>query len=159
MNKKTATKITLSIVATACAFTSLVGCDDGGHQHSYTTSIVAPTCTEQGFTSHECYCGHFYADEYTDPIGHEFTDYVSDGNATRDEDGTKTAVCNRDGCNATHTLTDEGSKILDRVSFPAYFTLDGQTASAKVASSTEIFDFSLHPVTQTVQQNRHAVQL
>ncbi len=42
---------------------------------------------------------------------HEFTDYVSDNNATCQEDGTKTAECDLDFCQATDTITDEGSML------------------------------------------------
>lgn len=40
---------------------------------------------------------------------HSFDKYVPDGNATYDEDGTKTAYCTN-GCGATDTIADEGSK-------------------------------------------------
>ena len=42
-------------------------------------------------------------------LGHSFVDYVSDGNATCENDGTKTAKCDR--CEVTDTVTDEGSAI------------------------------------------------
>ena len=37
---------------------------------------------------------------------HIFNNYASDENATCTEDGTKTAVCEHDGCNQTDTVTD-----------------------------------------------------
>ena len=40
-------------------------------------------------------------------LGHSFTKYFSDGNATCEEDGTETAKCDR--CDATDTRTDEDS--------------------------------------------------
>ena len=40
---------------------------------------------------------------------HSFTNYVSDGNATCTEDGTKTAKC--DHCDATNTIPDAGSAL------------------------------------------------
>ena len=40
--------------------------------------------------------------------GHTFTDYHSNGDETCTQDGTKTAVC--DFCDATDTVTDEGSR-------------------------------------------------
>jgi len=40
-----------------------------------------------------------------------FTNYVSDDNATCTQDGTKTAVCDRDNCEEIDTVTDEGSKL------------------------------------------------
>lgn len=42
-------------------------------------------------------------------MDHSFTDYVSDGNATCTEDGSKTAKCDR--CEATNTVTDTGSAL------------------------------------------------
>ena len=41
---------------------------------------------------------------------HKFTKYVSDGNATCQADGTKTAVCDN-GCGTKDTITDVGSKV------------------------------------------------
>ena len=43
-------------------------------------------------------------------IGHSFTDYVSNNDATCTEDGTKTAECDN-GCGAKDTITDEGSAL------------------------------------------------
>ena len=43
-------------------------------------------------------------------LGHEFSAYVSDGNATCQADGTKTAKCTREGCTETTTTRDIGSK-------------------------------------------------
>ena len=42
-------------------------------------------------------------------LGHSFTNYVSDGNATCETDGTKTAKCDR--CDETDTVIDAGSVI------------------------------------------------
>ena len=32
------------------------------HQHVYSHSTVAPTCTEDGYDLHQCACGHSYRD-------------------------------------------------------------------------------------------------
>ena len=48
---------------------------------------------------------------------HSFTNYVSDNNATTEKDGTKTAHCDYEGCTATDTITDEGSKLESKISF------------------------------------------
>ena len=42
------------------------------HTHSYTKSVVDPTCTEKGYTKHSCSCGDSYTDSHTDPLGHDF---------------------------------------------------------------------------------------
>ncbi len=70
---------------------------------------------------------------------HAFTDYVSDGNATYDADGTKTAKCDVEGCNETNTVTDEGSKLKSRITFKT-LTLEGNTAYGKVANGTTSFN-------------------
>ncbi|MBR2889163.1 MAG: Ig-like domain-containing protein [Oscillospiraceae bacterium] len=76
--------------------------------HNYKSVVTAPTCTEQGYTTHTCTkCGDKYVDTYVPALGHHFVNYVSDGNATCIEDGTKTAKCER--CDAIDTVVDRGS--------------------------------------------------
>lgn len=80
------------------------------HTHTYISSIIAPTCTEQGYTLHTCSsCENSYKDNYIDALGHNFTTYVADGNATCTTDGTKTAKCSR--CTQIHTVSDVGSAL------------------------------------------------
>ena len=81
--------------------------DASGHVHEYTAVVTAPTCTKQGYTTHTCRCGASYVDSYAAALGHSFTNYVSNGDATCTEDGTKTAVCDR--CNVRSTVRDTGS--------------------------------------------------
>ncbi|MBQ7406515.1 MAG: hypothetical protein IJW11_01990 [Clostridia bacterium] len=58
------------------------------HEHAYVPTVVAPTCTEAGYTEHKCECGDSYKDTYTDALGH------------KDENGDK--VC--DGCGIDREL-------------------------------------------------------
>ena len=81
------------------------------HTHSYLDTVTAPTCTEQGYTTHSCTCGHSYIDTYTNATDHKFVTYIPDGNATTEADGTKTAHCENNGCDKTDTITDAGSKL------------------------------------------------
>ena len=77
--------------------------------HPYEHVVTEPTCGK-GYTTHTCTaCGDEYVDSYTDPIDdHKFTNYISNGDATKDQDGTKTAVCDY-GCGTENTVVDEGS--------------------------------------------------
>ena len=65
----------------------------------------APNCEADG--------SQIYTSEYgtvtetLEKLGHSFTNYVSDGNATCETDGTETAKCDR--CDATDTRTAVGS--------------------------------------------------
>ena len=75
--------------------------------HDYEAVVTEPTCTNAGFTTYTCHCGDSYVRDYTNPLDHSFTNYVSDGNAACIQDGTKTAVCDR--CDVTDTQIDVGS--------------------------------------------------
>ena len=76
--------------------------------HTCTSVVTPPTCTEEGYTTHTCIdCGEVIITDKVPATGHTFENYVSDGNATCTEDGTKTAKCEH--CDATDTVTDEGS--------------------------------------------------
>ena len=45
--------------------------------HSYVDTVVAPTCTEQGCTTHVCSaCGDSYSDTYTAATGHSYQNFV-----------------------------------------------------------------------------------
>ena len=89
-------------------------------EHRYTSEFTDPTCEDQGYATFTCsVCGHSYRGLFVDPLGHSFTEYISDGNATMDADGTKTAYCDR-GCGQTHTLPDVGSRLPANLSSDVY---------------------------------------
>ncbi len=62
-----------------------------------------PTCTQSAVCD---ICG-----KTLPALGHSFTKYVSNGDATCLADGTKTAVCDHAGCGAEKTVTDEGTAL------------------------------------------------
>jgi fibronectin type 3 domain-containing protein len=79
--------------------------------HHYRSEVVSATCTEGGCTRYTCSaCGDSYTENPIEALGHSFTHYVSDGNATTAADGTKTAKCDR--CEVTNTIPDPGSRLL-----------------------------------------------
>ena len=87
-------------------------CGDVVSEKCTVTSRTTATCTADGVT--------IYTAEYdgktdtktvgTPATGHSFTDYESNGDATCQADGTKTAECDY-GCGTTDTVADEGSKL------------------------------------------------
>ena len=90
--------------------TGLASCSESGtHTHSYVTSVISPTCGEQGYTLHKCKCGKEYKDNYVDATDeHSFTNYIYDNNANCTYDGTETATCSK--CNKTDTRIKVGSR-------------------------------------------------
>ncbi len=79
--------------------------------------IVPPTCTDQGYTMHACArCRYGYSDDYVGALGHSFTIYSSNHDATCTADGTKTATCDR--CTETNTVADKGSAFGHRPGKP-----------------------------------------
>ncbi len=80
-----------------------------GHTEE-TIPAVAPTCEATGLTAGvKCsVCDEILtAQETVAKLGHSFTNYASNNDATCTEDGTKTAKCDR--CDKTDTVTDTGS--------------------------------------------------
>lgn len=78
-------------------------------------NVKEPTCTEKGSYEEVVYCEVCKKElssktVITDELGHSFTNYVSDGDATCTKDGTETAYCDN-GCGETATRTDEGSAL------------------------------------------------
>ena len=71
------------------------------HEHSYTAVVTPPTCTEKGYTTHTCSCGHSYVDTYTDALGHAWDGGTVTKQPTATETGTKTFTCTR--CSETKT--------------------------------------------------------
>lgn len=49
----------------------LTACKKISHEHTYKTEVVAPNCTEQGYTLHTCTgCGDSYKDTYVSAQAH-----------------------------------------------------------------------------------------
>ena len=74
------------------------------------------TCTGKGVRTYTCTSSSHTRTEDIPALNHSFAGqaYVSDNNATCEQDGTKTVKCVRygtGGCMATDTVTDTGSKL------------------------------------------------
>lgn len=65
-------------------------------------SVVAPTCTEQGYTNHTCtVCKYSYQDNYVDATGHDYIYTVATA-ATADTEGVINVTCA--DCDFTDTI-------------------------------------------------------
>ena len=79
------------------------------HEHSYTAVVTAPTCTEKGYTTHTCSCGHSYVDTYTDALGHAWDSGTVTKQPTATETGVRTFTCTRCSATKTETIPATGS--------------------------------------------------
>ena len=111
-------------------------CGDVVSEKCTVTSRTTATCTVDGVT--------IYTAEYdgktdtktvgTPATGHSFTDYESNGDATCQADGTKTAECDY-GCGTTDTVADEGSKLDHK--FTKYISNEDATCTADGTKTAE----------------------
>ena len=62
-------------------------------EHSYSSIVTAPTCTERGYTSYTCGCGDGYISDYVDASGHNFGDWETIKEATTTEEGLQERTC------------------------------------------------------------------
>ncbi|MBQ3357165.1 MAG: S-layer homology domain-containing protein [Oscillospiraceae bacterium] len=76
----------------------------GEHVHSYTAVVTAPTCTDQGYTTHVCECGDRYVDSYVNALGHAWDAGSVTKEPTEAEKGEKTFTCTRCGAVRTEEL-------------------------------------------------------
>ncbi len=106
------------------------------------------TCTDKGETTYTAFADggseNLPAGSATkvvadiDALGHEFTGYVSNGDATCEHDGTETAACAR-GCGATDTRVAAGSKKPHAWGAPVIlFSEDGASATAIWTCSSNV---------------------
>ncbi len=93
-----------------------------GHTHNYTSVVTAPTCTSVGYTTYTCACGDSYTGNEMSALGHKFTNYISNNDATYYVDGTETAICDRNGCSEIDTRIDIGSKLSHTHSYTSAIT-------------------------------------
>ena len=122
MKRKLVAILTLCVMLALC----VLGLSACGHTHTFDKQVTQEkyvssiaTCTEKAKYYYSCECGEKgeLTFEHGSALEHEFTDYISDNNATYDNDGTKTATCNRDNCSATDTVIDDGTKLISHIEF------------------------------------------
>lgn len=46
------------------------------HVHSYTSTVIQPTCEIEGYTEYKCSCGDSYKGNYTEKLNHTYVDTI-----------------------------------------------------------------------------------
>ena len=143
MKKRLLTSL-VALMLICSALLTFTACDK--HECKFDQQVVdqayfasEATCTEKAKYYLSCTCGKFKdaTFEHGEELGHEFTNYVPDNNATYDSDGTKTASCDR-GCGATESVTDDGTKLQSHIEFKT-LSLENKNV---FANAVEEFSFA-----------------
>ena len=83
---------------TVCGRVKTVAADPGAHTHDWVESgVIAPTCTEKGYTTYTCACGETRLDDEVGALGHQIATLTANG------DGTHSGYCEREQMNVTES--------------------------------------------------------
>lgn len=74
------------------------------HVHSYTETVVAPSCTSEGYVLYQCTCGDSYKDQIVESLGHCFGVWEVESEATYTATGLQRRTCTRCGVSETETV-------------------------------------------------------
>ncbi|MBO6263244.1 MAG: hypothetical protein J6N93_03080, partial [Clostridia bacterium] len=66
------------------------------HKHDYAKEVIAPTCTEGGYTVYTCSCGDSYTSDYTEETGHNWGEWVVLKKPECDKNGEEVRTCLND---------------------------------------------------------------
>ena len=65
------------------------------HVHTYSYSVIDPTCTEQGFSVFSCKCGNAYIGDYVGARGHDWDEGTVSKEPTEEATGERVYHCQR----------------------------------------------------------------
>lgn len=70
------------------------------HMHAYVSNIIYSTCTEGGYTTNTCECGHSYTSDVTEVRGHQWSDWKTVNTSNYFQKGSQQRTCH---CGAEET--------------------------------------------------------
>ncbi len=76
---------------------------DPSHIHKYEATIIAPTCTEGGYTVYTCVCADSYRENETEATGHSWGQWTTVKEPTTTDTGEAQRKCN--ACNESESRT------------------------------------------------------
>ena len=118
------------------------------HTHSYSSSVTAPTCNAQGYTTYTCSCGDSYVGNYTNPA-HSMGIWVTTEEATCEKAGEKRRNCSNLECDYYETQVIPVSHDMGRwVTIPATCFENGETY--RVCSKCSHTESKIIPASHTL---------
>lgn len=77
------------------------------HVHTFTETVIPPTCKEKGYTLHKCECGYEHKDNFKPIAEHDF-DVIEETKPTCTEGGARKATCKVCGTTVDEQLAPLG---------------------------------------------------
>ena len=118
------------------SFIKYVECDHT--ENTNEEEVVPPTCTEQGYTLHNCsVCQSTYKTDFVDALGHDYDSVVTE--PTCEDDGYTTHTCSKCGDSYTDTPVDKlgHMEVVDE-GVPATCIATGLTEGSHCSRCNEI---------------------
>ena len=72
---------------------ALILCGCNFHVHTFTQTVIPPTCENKGYTEFKCACGVIAKNDFVVPLGHDFTDWNVLKEATEEATGLQERKC------------------------------------------------------------------
>ena len=118
------------------SFIKYIECDHT--ENTNEEEVVPPTCTEQGYTLHNCsVCQSTYKTDFVDALGHDYDSVVTE--PTCEDDGYTTHTCSKCGDSYTDTPVEKlGHKEVVDEGVPATCIATGLTEGTHCSRCNEI---------------------
>lgn len=75
------------------------------HTHTYESTVISPTCTENGYTVHNCRCGDKYTDTAVKATGHNYRNWTEIKAPTYTKAGEEKRECTNCGNTETRDIS------------------------------------------------------
>lgn len=102
--------------------------------HTYVAVVTAPTCTEDGYTTHTCTkCGDSYTDNQTNAVGHAYGAWTITAAPTMSAPGEARRICTND---ESHVETVELPQLPAPGTPDSVWTLDAERSTAPTCTES-----------------------
>ena len=120
------------------------------HTHSYAHTVVAPTCTADGYTQHTCSCGDSYTDTPTAATGHSYSETVVAATCSSDGYTLHSCSCGDSYTDSIVAATDHtwGEWTLNQEA--SMWWVGEESRSCKHCSTIEYRDIAMIPQDQFI---------
>lgn len=121
------------------------------HIHNYTTKVIAPTCTDEGYTTYTCNCGDSYISDKKTTVEHNWGEWLTTKEPTKTATGSAEHICSY--CNSKET------KVLGRIIKNHTHNFTSKTTKSATCNQEGKTTFSCscgETYTETIAKSNHS---